>query len=77
MLKLEANVSGTKKVKSQLRFSFISKKKRSVKALLRKLEVNRKEICDQAKINDEIKIFFEQAFKCYKVTNRSQIFLTF
>ena len=41
-------------------------KKRSVKGLVRKLEVNGKEICDQAKINDEIKIFFEQAFKSHK-----------
>ena len=32
----------------------------------RKLETNEKEICDQAKIIDEIKIFFEKAFKCRK-----------
>ena len=42
------------------------KKKLSVKALVRKLEANGKEICDQAKINDEIKIFFEEEFKCHK-----------
>ena len=51
------------------------KKKRSVKALVRKLEVNLKEICDQAKI-DEIKIFFEEVFKCHKgksFTNLSNI----
>ena len=50
-------------------------KKRSVKALVRKLEVNLKEICDQAKI-DEIKIFFEEVFKCHKgksFTNLSYI----
>ena len=41
-------------------------KKLSVKALVRKLEANGKEICDQAKINDEIKIFFEEEFKCHK-----------
>ena len=42
----------------------------------RKLEVNGKEICDQAKINDEIKIFFEEAFKFLKgksFTNLSNI----
>ena len=33
--------------------------------MVRKLEVNGKEICDQAKINDEIKIFFEEAFECH------------
>ena len=50
-------------------------KRRSVKALVRKLEVNLKEICDQAKI-DEIKIFFEEVFKCHKgksFTNLSYI----
>ena len=76
MLKLEANVNGMKKVKSQLSFFLISKKKRSVKALIRKLEVNGKEICDQTKINDEIKIFFEEGFKCHKgksFTNLSNI----
>ena len=44
-----------KKVKSQLSFILISRK-RTVKALVRTLEVNGKGICDQAKINDEIKI---------------------
>ena len=76
MLKLELKVNGMKKVKSQLSFSLISKKKGSVKALVKKLEVNGKEICDQAKINDEIKTFFEEAFKCHKdksFTNLSNI----
>ena len=77
MLKLEANANGMKKVKSQLNFSFISKeKKRSLKALLGKEKVNGKEICDQVKINYEIKIFFENVFKCHKgksITNLSNI----
>ena len=34
--------------------------------LISRLEVNRKEICDQAKINDEIRIFFLKAFKWHK-----------
>ena len=34
--------------------------------MLRKLEVKGKEIFDQTKIDDEIKIFFEEAFKCHK-----------
>ena len=34
--------------------------------MVRKLELNEKEVCDQAKINDEIKIFIEKAFKCHK-----------
>ena len=55
VLTLKANVNGMKKVKSQLSFILISRK-RTVKALVRKLEVNGKGICDQAKINDEIKI---------------------
>ena len=44
--------------------------------MVRKLEVNGKEICDQKKTNDEIKIFFEEAFKCHKgksFTNLSNI----
>ena len=44
--------------------------------MVRKLEVNGKEICDQKKTNDEIKIFFEKAFKCHKgksFTNLSNI----
>ena len=57
MLILEANVNGMKIVKSQLNF-FLTQKKISVKVLVRKIEANGKEICDQAKINDEIKIFF-------------------
>ena len=51
-------------------------KNRSVKGLVRKLEVNGKENCDQAKINDNIKILFEKAFKCHKCrlfTNCSNI----
>ena len=36
-------------------FLNVEKKKRSVKALVKKLVVNGKEIYDQAKINDEIK----------------------
>ena len=44
--------------------------------MVRKLEVNGKEICGQAKINEDIKIFFEQAFKFDKsksFTNLSNI----
>ena len=44
--------------------------------MVRKLEVNGKEVCNQAKINDEIKIFLEEVFKCYKCksfTNLSSI----
>ena len=44
--------------------------------MVRKLEVNGKEICGQAKINEDIKIFFEQAFKFHKsksFTNLSNI----
>ena len=44
--------------------------------MVRKLEVNREEICDQAKINEETKIFFEEAFKYHKgksFTNLSNI----
>ena len=44
-------------------FLNLKKKKILVKALLKKLEVNGKEICNQAKINGEIKIFFEETFK--------------
>ena len=35
--------------------------------MVKKLEVNGKEISDQSKKNDKIKIFFEEAFKCHKV----------
>ena len=79
MLKLEAEVNGIKKVKSQLNYLLISKKKQSIKTLVRKLEVNGKEICHQAKINDEIKILFEEIFKCQKgksFTNLSNILNT-
>ena len=44
--------------------------------MLRKLEVKGKEIFDQTKIDDEIKIFFEEAFKFHKgksLTNLSNI----
>ena len=47
--------------------------KQSVKAVVRKLEINGNEFCDQTKINDEIKIFFEEAFRCCK-GKRTQIF---
>ena len=33
---------------------------------VRKLEVNRKYICDQTKIKNEIKIFFGEIVKCHK-----------
>ena len=49
---------------------------RSANVLVRKLEVNRKETCEKTKINDEIKIFFEEAFECHKgksFTNLSYI----
>ena len=42
------------------KFSLISKEKCSVKTLIRKLEGNGKEICDQTKINEKINIFFEE-----------------
>ena len=51
--KLQANVNDRKKLKSQLNFSLIAKKKRSIK----KLDVNGKEICDQTKVNNEIRFF--------------------
>ena len=62
--------------KSQLSFFLITKRKRPTKASVRKLEVNGKDICNQAKINDEIKIFYEEAFKCHNgksFTNLSKI----
>ena len=74
VLKLEPNTNGTKNVKSQINFFLISKKKRFVKALERKLEVNGKEICDQAKITDKIKIFFAAAFKCHKGKSLTNLF---
>ena len=43
---------------------------------MKKLEVNGKEICDQAKVNDEIKFFLRKPLNFIRV-NRSQIFLTF
>ena len=51
-------------------------RKRSLKVLIGKLEVNGKEICDQAKINSEIISFFEEAFKYHmgkSFTNLSNI----
>ena len=51
--------------KRQLNF-FLILKKWSVESRLRKLKVNGREFCDQVKINDEIKIFFEEVFKCHK-----------
>ena len=41
------------KMTSQLNFFLILKNNWFIKALARKLEVNGKEICDHAKINDE------------------------
>ena len=66
VLKLEANVNGMKKVKNQLNFFLISTIKRSVKAFVTKQKVNRKEICDQSKTNDETKIFFKEVFQYYQ-----------
>ena len=43
-----------------------SVKEWSVKAFVRKLKVNGEEICDQAKINDDIKNFIEEVFKYHK-----------
>ena len=34
--------------------------------MVREVEVKGKEICDEAKINDEIKVPFEEVFKCHK-----------
>ena len=44
--------------------------------MVRKLEVTGKEVCDHAKINEEINIFFEETFKCHQgksFTNLSNI----
>ena len=44
--------------------------------MVKKLAVNGKEICDQAKISNEMRIFFEEVFKCHKgksYTNLSTI----
>ena len=54
-------------------FLNLEKKKRSVKALIRKLEKKWKINCDQANIYDEIKTLFEKSLK----VNHLQIFLTF
>ena len=62
--------------KSTKFFLNFGRKKRSVKALVRKQEVNEKEICDQAKLNDETKIFFEETYNCHKGKS-SQIVLKF
>ena len=53
VLKLEANVNGIKNMRSHQIFNLISK---SIKVLVRKPAVNWKEICDQAKVNDETRI---------------------
>ena len=39
-----------------------------------KLELNGKEICAQAKINAETKIFFEELFKCHKDKSSTNLF---
>ena len=55
-------------------FFLISKKKRrSVKALIRKLEKKWKINCDQANIYHEIKTLFEEVFKGKSFTNLSNI----
>lgn len=54
-------------------FFLISKKKRSIKALIRKLEKKWKINCDQANIYDEIKTLFEEVFKGKSFTNLSNI----
>ena len=62
MFKLEPNVNGMKKEKSQLNFFLISKKK----LLVGKVEINEKEICDQRKTIDQIKIFLKEICNCHK-----------
>ena len=67
-------------MKSHVNVFLISKTKTmplQEKALTRKLEVNGKEICNETKINDEIKILFEEVFKCHKEKSFTKIFLTF
>ena len=46
ILKLEANVNGMTGMRSPLKLSLNLKKQQSLKALVRKLEVNGKEISD-------------------------------
>ena len=46
ILKLEANVNGMTEMRSPLKLSLNLKKQQSLKALVRKLEVNGKEISD-------------------------------
>ena len=65
-----------RRVKSQLNFFLDLKKKQYVKEFVKNFEVNGKDICDHAEKNDEIKIFFEEAFKCHDgklLTNFSNI----
>ena len=77
VLKLKAYVNVMKKAKSQINVSLISKENDPLKlGKKNKLAVNGKEICDQAKINNEIKILLEEVFKCHKgksYTNPSNI----
>ena len=42
--------------------------------MVRKLQVNGKEVCDQAKLNDEIKIFFGEACKYHKGKSFTNLF---
>ena len=58
VFKVEENVNGMKKVKSQLNVSLNSKKKEknSVKALVRKLEIMEKNMCSN-KNGSSFKIF--------------------
>ena len=76
LLRLEATANGIKKMKSQLNIFLVSNSKRSVKALVRKLEVNGTEIYDDRKVNDEIKISLRKTVNVIK-KNSSQIFLPF
>ena len=76
LLRLEATANGIKKMKSQLNIFLVSNSKQSVKALVRKLEVNGTEIYDDRKVNDEIKISLRKTVNVIK-KNSSQIFLPF
>ena len=73
MLKLEAIVNGMTKMKNEQNFFLNLEKKRSIKALIRKLEKKWKINCDQANIYDEIKTLFEEVFKGKSFTNLSNI----
>lgn len=61
VFKVEENVNGMKKVKSQLNVSLNSKKKEknSVKALVRKLEIMEKNMCSN-KNGSSFKIFLSR-----------------